>query len=305
VVLFQRAAGKGHLEAAWYAGALKALENVDEDIDIRGLLEVFMKHNNDSRSLYTCARLMELLMDERMFGMLEKSAEAGDARAMGFLAWHYRLGGEWDKAKEWRERGAALDDPESLEEMGLVVCADEMGWVSREDGKSAALSAAYLEKAALRNWGHTQSRVAENYYEGKGVEKCMFKYVEWAERAFGCDHYEHRFPGFVMDKMTLFENGSDNNADDHLLRMIYAIGRAMFVHVVDCRDWNHWSEEKKRHGMRAAELYDAWFQTAQKAALCGYWVCRILKQPKEISRIIAALVHNNRGDPAWFFVLSK
>ena len=106
---------------------------------------------------------------------LLRSAEAGDADAQYALAESYYLGGSPEVALGWLKKSAERKHPKAWRLLGDF---HAKGLVAKGKADPREAAACYLKAAALGD-AAAMSRLADCYFEGRGLARSAFAGVRW------------------------------------------------------------------------------------------------------------------------------
>lgn len=127
---------------------------------------------------------------EKAFEWDLKAAEAGDVLAYGNVGYAYREGEgtmkDFDKAKEWYEKGIAKNIPGSMRGLAYMYLSDFKGFENDNEKAFELYNKAYETDVKTGNTeGQANSAISIGYcYNlGYGVPKNMDKAIEWYTKA--------------------------------------------------------------------------------------------------------------------------
>ena len=106
---------------------------------------------------------------------LLRSAEAGDADAQFVLAYSYYQGGSPEAALGWLKKSAERKHPKAWRLLGDF---HAKGLVAKGKADPREAAACYLKAAALGD-AAAMSRLADCYFEGRGLARSAFAGVRW------------------------------------------------------------------------------------------------------------------------------
>ncbi len=240
-----------------------------------GAVEVFVAQRDEPRALCWASVCLALDPDIRCHEeLLRRSAQGGDAWGQVILSRY-----DDNAPVELLENALAQGEPEALHLQACRLFAQ----IERNAAHEAAAAKFFREGAELGNVD------CQYEYGMLCSSRDSLAQFEWLRRAAMQNHFDS-ICHFVMEAVrfvALYDGGGSG-------RIVYEIGAAS---AGSNNTWPGMDEKQRAANERAVSLYKLWNEEAKRAVLCWLWLAREKNVVKDIRRLIADLIWEERA--AW------